>query len=206
MATGCLQLFARLPVPGAVKTRLIPALGVQGACALHTRLLEGRFALLQACRQDPGMAVEWWVDSLKAHPLREQFHGAVLLQRGSDLGERMLFACTSALQRPQCRLVILIGSDCPALNQDTIREACSALEAGHDVVLCPAFDGGYVLIGLSAAARPVMAKLFRGIDWGTERVLEQTLCRIRDAGLTCCLLRALPDVDRPEDLQYVATT
>lgn len=200
---GCLQLLARLPVAGAVKTRLIPALGEQGACALHTHLLRDRLQLLQSCKQHLGLAVEWWVDSEAPHPLLADFPDPVLVQRGSHLGERMQHALASALQREGLVRVLLIGSDCPALDRDYVAGALQALQDGAEVVLGPALDGGYVLIGLAAAARSRMACLFRDIDWGSDAVLEQTLCRIRDAGLICRLLDALPDVDRPGDLQYV---
>lgn len=204
---ACLQLFARLPVPGAVKTRLIPALGELGACELHARLVATRLALLQSCQQSLGMDVEWWVDADGRHPLLERFAGRIRRQQGGDLGARMQYALAAALGSDGYAAALLIGSDCPALGLDYITQALARLQDGADVVLGPAYDGGYVLIGLAAQAfvqeRCDIACLFRGIAWGTDGVLEQTLCHIRDAGLSCSLLPALPDVDRPEDLQYV---
>lgn len=201
--TTCLQLLARLPVAGKVKTRLIPVLGEQGACALHAQLLEDRLALLQACRDELGLAVEWWVDTDAPHPLLARSPGPVCLQHGADLGARMQHALTTALDSNGFRQVLLIGSDCLALDQHYIAQALGKLEEGAEVVLGPALDGGYVLIGLATQDPQAVASLFQDIDWGTDAVLEQTLCRIRDAGLSCSLLPPLPDVDRPEDLQYV---
>ena len=96
------------------------------------------------------------------------------------------------------RKLVFIGADCPALDQAYLRQALALLAAGHPVVLGPADDGGYVLLGLGTAA----PGLFGDIDWGTGLVLGQTLQRVQAAGLTPGLLPSLKDIDRPEDLDY----
>jgi hypothetical protein len=111
------------------------------------------------------------------------------LQRGRDLGERMHYALSRS-RRP----ALLIGSDCPALTGRDLRQAWRALCGGCDVVLAPAEDGGYALIGVRR-----QMNLFEGVDWGTSRVYEQT--RQKLAGYRWRALRTLWDVDRPEDLE-----
>ncbi|MDG2410913.1 MAG: TIGR04282 family arsenosugar biosynthesis glycosyltransferase, partial [Halioglobus sp.] len=114
-------------------------------------------------------------------------------QRGKDLGERMFHALHERLAHFDC--VILVGSDCPSIDADYLRQAIVALEDAP-VVLGPALDGGYVLIG----ARCVKESMFRNIPWGTERVLACTRVALRRAGLAFTELNALADIDRPEDM------
>ena len=90
----------------------------------------------------------------------------------------------------------MVGSDAPGIGADYLKAALQALES-DDVVLGPAHDGGYVLIGLRAFHK----ELFRDIQWGTERVLEQQLQRVREIGWSCALLETETDIDRPEDLR-----
>lgn len=199
----CLQLFARVPVPGKVKTRLIPALGAEGACALHQHLLEDRLRLLRDCVEKLGVAAELWMDAADPHPLLNAVEFPVHLQQGSDLGERMHHALNTAVRHGARRQVILIGTDCPALDASCIEAALQRLRDDCQVVIVPAYDGGYVLVGLAPRVIEDFSSLFHGIEWGGAAVLEQTMSRVRDAGLICALLPALPDIDRPEDLQYV---
>lgn len=187
---SCLVLFARAPVVGRVKTRLIPALGAEGACALHQRLLARVLALLQ---QAP-CAVELWVDGQPDHPAFAAFAGPLHLQMGADLGERLAGAAADVLQR--FRQVLFIGADCPFLDEGYLRDALTALQAGSELVIGPASDGGYVLLGL-ARHEPA---LFRHIDWGGPEVLHQTLAQAASCGLEPVLLPTLPDIDRPADL------
>lgn len=192
---ACIALFARVPVPGKVKTRLIPALGVEGACRLHERLLARILGVLQ---QQTLCDAELWLDAAGSHPLIDNCGLPQHLQQGDDLGARMAHAVATTLQR--YRQVLVIGTDTPTLDADYLEQALQALQQGNDVVLGPAFDGGYVLIGL--AGQPFA--VFDAVEWGTEKVLQQTLTRVAAAGLRCHLLDAQPDVDRPEDLQHLA--
>ena len=176
-------VFARAPVPGQAKTRLIPRLGEWGAARLHTRLL--RHALRTARAANCG--------SVELHLTRRHslFRGA-RLQRGRDLGERMETALKGALRGNH--LVILIGSDCPALTPADLRCAARWLRGGCDAVLAPAEDGGYALI----AVRKSLPELFPNIAWGERGVYAETLRRLE--GRRWRALRMLWDVDRPEDL------
>jgi len=177
-------VFARAPVPGAAKTRLIPALGEWGAARLHARLARHavRTALASGCGpvEVHGTARHSFFRSLKAR---------FRLQRGRDLGERMHHALS---RNPGA---ILIGTDCPELTAADLRRAARLLRGGAEVVIAPAEDGGYALIG----ARRVPAELFRGIAWGTSSVYEETVKRLKPHRWRA--LRMVWDVDRPQDLE-----
>lgn len=193
-----LLVFARAPVPGLVKTRLIPALGAAGAAALHGRLLERTLAT--ACAAAPGRVELWCTPDTGAPAFAAAAeHWGVTLQRQppGDLGARMHAALAAALDRGTRAL--LIGCDCPALTAADLEQAFAALDA-DDVVLGPAADGGYVLVG----ARRLSPLLFTGIDWGGPRVLRQTRARLVALGWRWHELRTLWDVDRPEDLARLA--
>ncbi len=118
------------------------------------------------------------------------------MQTGQDLGARMDAAIRQTLLKKSVESVILIGTDCPALTERYLDQALLALESGVDVVLGPAEDGGYVLVGMR---RPIGA-VFEDIPWGTERVMQRTLEALKAKELTYRLLDTLWDVDRPEDL------
>jgi rSAM/selenodomain-associated transferase 1 len=193
-----LQVFARAPVAGQVKTRLIPALGVQGATDLHRRLV---LAALQRACAARGARVELWIGGDPLDPFVQEcarrFGVPVFEQRGADLGARMAHAFSHALSgADRAAGCVLIGSDCPAQEPDDLQQAAVALDS-HDGVLQPAQDGGYVLIGLK---RP-QPDLFDAIDWGSPSVLRQTLQRAAALGLALHLLRELPDLDHVADLQ-----
>ncbi len=182
------QIFARAPQPGRVKTRLIPALGAAGAARLHAQLLRRTLATVASA----GLPAELWVTPDGCHPLFREAGLPCRLQQGADLGARMQHALSAGLAR--AARVVLIGCDCPVLDGEYLAAAFAALET-HDAVLGPAEDGGYVLIGLR---RP--AAVFDGIEWGGERVLAQTRARLAAAGLAWRELDTLWDVDRPADL------
>jgi rSAM/selenodomain-associated transferase 1 len=194
---ACILLFSRLPRIGKVKTRLIPALGAEGACKLHEQLLQQKLQLLQ---QQTLCAAELWLDTEGEHPLVDATSLPVYLQQGQDLGERLRHATEAALQRYQ--QVLIIGTDCPALDETYLAQALAALKYGMQVVLGPALDGGYVLVGLADK----FLQLYSDISWGTDQVLEQTLLKVRDAGLSYALLEPLQDIDRPADLKYFSNT
>ncbi|MHA7815301.1 MAG: TIGR04282 family arsenosugar biosynthesis glycosyltransferase [Pseudohaliea sp.] len=186
--------FAREPVPGEVKTRMQPVLDAAAACELHIALLTHTARQLAGVRR---CGRELWVAGDPAHPALR--HAAALgragvrRQRGADLGERMRHALETALAgAPR---VVLVGSDCPGLDAAYVEDAFAAL-ATADVVLGPALDGGYVLIGV----RRVDARLFQGVSWGTDAVLAQTLARVDALGWRVALLAPRRDIDRPEDL------
>jgi hypothetical protein len=167
-------------------------LGAGGAAALQRRLIERTLAT--ACAV-PGALVTLWVAGDSEHPfitgVSARFGVALAAQVGNDLGARMQHAFEAA-GAP----LVLIGTDCPQLAPPDLAAAAAAL-AANDVVIQPATDGGYVLIGL---ARPQPA-LFESIDWGGPQVLRQTQARIATIGLRCALRPTLDDLDTPADLQ-----
>ncbi len=189
-------VFAKAPRAGTVKTRLIPALGPEGAAAVHRLLTTHTVATLSRSRLAPlTLCVTPDVDDDFLRALARRAGMALEAQEEGDLGWRM----AAALRRAQAdgARVLLVGTDCPNLDEAYLDAALEALESGADVVLGPAEDGGYVLVGLS---RPVDERLFQHIDWGTDQVLEQTRARIQALGWSWRELPPRWDVDRPEDL------
>jgi uncharacterized protein len=186
-------VLARAAVPGAAKTRLIPRLGAERAAALQAHLTER--ALQRACAS--GADVTLWMDGVpddSTKALARACNADLHVQPEGDLGTRMHAALVHA---QQCdRIGIVIGTDCPAQGSEDIVRA-GMLLASHDVVLQPALDGGYVLIGMREPQRD----LFSRIDWGTDKVLDTTRQRLQTLGLRYVELNPLPDLDRPEDLE-----
>lgn len=186
--------FAREPQEGRVKTRMIPHLSARQACALHCELV--LWTSRQLVAADMG-DVELAVAGDAAHPLFDQCRtlgiSRYVTQRGVDLGERMHAAMRDGLQHYS--RVILVGSDCPGIDRAYLAQALLALDTAP-VVLGPATDGGYVLIG----ARQIHEGLFQGIPWGTCDVYRATTQRLRQLQLEWLELPALADIDRPEDL------
>jgi rSAM/selenodomain-associated transferase 1 len=191
------QVFARDPEPGRTKTRLIPALGADGACRCYLCLLDATLACVAAAAPDE---LELWSDRPPRSPLlraRARARGArVRVQAGADLGERMAGALEDALAAGA--LPLLVGSDLPGLRPAHLRAGAAALRAGADAVFAPAEDGGYGLVGLS---RPWRA-LFRDVPWGTDAVMA--VARARAAGGRLVELDPLWDLDEPADLERVA--
>jgi rSAM/selenodomain-associated transferase 1 len=189
--------LAREPVPGQVKTRLIPALSALEAMSLHSAMVEQIARTL--C--DSGLGeVRLWVDGDENHALftrcRQLGVSAILRQSGGDLGLRMAAICEQCLE--EAAGVVLVGSDAPSVDAEYLRAASQAL-AGVDAVLGPALDGGYVLFGL----RRYVPELFTGIRWGENTVLEKTLEKLEALQWSYRLLETLPDIDRPEDLRHL---
>ncbi|MHA6494585.1 TIGR04282 family arsenosugar biosynthesis glycosyltransferase [Pseudomonas borbori] len=194
--TISLHLLARSPVPGRVKTRLIPALGEEGACDLQRLLLERALHL-----PDGGFSQRFlWLDDGPNEVLQllaDQLGWTLVEQPAGDLGVRMRRIATLGLAESDA--VILVGNDCPALDGDYMARAQAALQR-HPVVIGPAEDGGYVLLGL----RRVDATLFSDLPWGTDQVLALTRERLNQLNWDYHLLPVLWDVDRPEDLPRLA--
>lgn len=194
--TTCVIVFARAPEPGAVKTRLIPLIGPQGAAALHARMMER--ALATACQAALG-AVELHCapdcDDDFLRSCSSRYPAKLVAQAEGDLGARMAAAAGTALTAHS--RVLLMGSDCPALTARHLRAANQALLDGAAAALAPAEDGGYVLLGLKQSDR----RLFEGIAWGSETVLADTRARLRELAWPWHELDTLWDVDRAEDYQ-----
>lgn len=183
-----LLVFARAPRPGQVKTRLIPHVGAERAAAIYRDLLTGT---LQTALHAGFATVQLWLAG-ERHPYFDNIANRVALeiyqQQGADLGDRMQHAFARALKR--YRAAILIGSDCPALTVGDLKQARHALRK-NDIVLGPARDGGYYLIGLCKNS----SMLFKGIAWGEASVLSETRARIKALGWQLSLLTERWDVD-----------
>lgn len=196
MNETCIIVFAKAPVAGKVKTRLVPALGAERAARLHGELL--RHTLITVC--GCGHPVQLWCDGDPRDPfftgLRSQFPLTLHRQCGAGLGARMAAAFEETLARAE--RVLLIGSDCPAITLHDMHAAFAALRR-YDAVLGPATDGGYWAMGL----RRVDASLFEGIGWGGDSVLRDTLRRLDDLNWQWHLLNVYPDIDRPDDLAHL---
>ncbi len=190
-------IFTRYPSPGTTKTRLIPTLGPEGAAALQQQMtehitrqclsfIEHQEASLQiyhhgGCNQD---MTQW----LGPHHYTIQPEG--------DLGSRISSALTAAINKGFGKIIIL-GSDCPGITPDLLQKALLTLTE-TDLVLGPAHDGGYYLIGLKQDS----TCLFEDISWGTNMVLQQTIKKAQAATMTIGLLEVLNDIDRPEDIKH----
>lgn len=191
-----LAIFARAPVPGFAKTRLIPRLGAEGAAALHGRLVAHALATAQAAALGP---VTLWSppengDDAFLAAVARRFGAARATQRGGDLGARMLAAFETAAP------LLLMGSDAPSITPDDLRACAAALRGGADAVFLPAEDGGYALVG---AQRPI-PEIFTDMTWGDDRVMAATRARLTALGLAWAEPRTVWDVDRPADYERLA--
>lgn len=186
-------VLTKAPLAGAVKTRLIPAIGAVDAARLHRKLVLQ--TVKTAAAADVGPVTVWGAPDV-AH----RFFRA-LVRRGlrcrpqphGDLGHRMRHAFLAHAPSP----TILIGTDCPVLTVDHLREAADIVRGRCDAVFLPAEDGGYALIGLGAPAAP---PLFEDVPWSTTKVMAITRARLAALGYSWREPAVLWDVDRPEDL------
>lgn len=192
--TDVLAVFVKEPAAGRVKTRLAAEVGSRRAAELY-RELGAR--VVHACVSPAYATVVWFAPGSARRQVGTWLSGsrveAFRAQPAGPLGTR-LFGALQRHFREGARRVILMGSDCPGIDASLVSRAFSTLDA-HDVVLGPAHDGGYYLIGLRAA----MPELFRGIAWSTPAVLEQTVAAAQQLGLRCWLLPTLRDVDTAAD-------
>jgi rSAM/selenodomain-associated transferase 1 len=184
-------VFAKAPVAGLVKTRLIPALGAEGAAALALEMLERTIAEALAT----GLPVELCGDPDAASWQAPRPGLALGAQGEGDLGARLGRAAARGLAEDS---ILLIGGDCPEMDRHMLARAAGALEA-HDAVIHPAHDGGYALLGL----RRFDPSLFEEISWSTDAAAEQTIARIEALGWTLEVLETLRDIDRPADLAVI---
>lgn len=186
-------VMAKAPVAGFAKTRLIPALGAEGAAALAARLLDAAVAQAVAFGE-----VDLCCAPDTRHPAFQRLadtHGAVLSEQGEgDLGARMARAFERHLAQHSAAL--MIGTDAPAIDAAMLQRAAHALNDA-DAVFIPALDGGYALIGLRHPA----PTLFSDMAWSTATVMAHTRERLQAAGLRHIELPAVADIDEPADLQ-----
>ncbi len=196
-----LIVFTRYPEIGVTKTRMIPILGAAGAANLQREMTEHILSRVVGHRalNDPAVEIryEGGNDDLMRRWLGPEFE--YVLQRGADLGERMKRAFEDAFESGAASAII-IGTDIPDLTEKVVKNAFALLKQ-KDMVLGPAKDGGYYLIGLQKKAfSPTNGDLFSGIKWGGNDVLKKTLNAATELGISSALVEELADVDRPEDL------
>ena len=189
-------VFAKAPISGEVKTRLLPLMNAEAATTLHKKLV---FDILSVAVESKVGSVELWCTPSIEHPFfiqcAEKFKVELHRQIEGDLGRRMAYAFDKTLERAP--MALLIGTDCPSLTSNDLKESKEVLEQGTPVVITPVEDGGYVLIGL----RQYEPTLFEGISWGTSSVLEETRERLRRLRWRWRELTERWDVDLPEDVE-----
>jgi len=196
-----LIIFTRFPQPGKTKTRLIPILGEQGAADLQRQMTEHIISTVAAVSKRAGLTVGVCYEGGDAAMMRDWLGPQFIYrpQGSGNLGQRINKAFDEAFGAG-IEAVVIVGSDIPGISTDIIQQAFEVLQK-NDLVLGPAHDGGYYLIGMQrAAARRANPQLFKGIKWGSSEVLGQTLQVAGTLGLHFVLLESLADVDRPEDL------
>ena len=189
-------MFAKAPIPGQVKTRLIPTIGAEAAAALHEKLVLHSLSIAVKAGVGP---VDLWCAPSPKHPFfvqcAKEFQVDLHTQLEGDLGQRMAHAFRKTMRISTH--VLLMGTDSPSLSRLGLRKAKAVLEQDYNAVIIPVEDGGYVLLGLCDYS----PELFSGVSWGTELVLEQTRSCLRDLGWRWYELPKRWDLDRPEDLR-----
>ena len=191
-----LIIFSRYPEAGKTKTRMIPALGAAGAAELQRQMSEHTLKTAHELQSERDMAIEVHYTGGNEELMRQWLGEAInyVPQVTGDLGYKMRSAFERAFDLGSKR-VVTIGIDCPDLNSVILKTAFDSLSP-QDLVIGTAADGGYYLIGLTRS----IPKLFQNINWGTDKVLEQTKTVIYQLSLKVQYLTTLADVDRPEDL------
>ena len=192
-------IFSKAPVVGQVNTRLVPYITAEQAADLHEEFTHDR---LRMCTSANLCDVQLWCSPDTKHQFftdcKQRYGVQLQSQSGNDLGERMIDALRTMLS--QYKKIVIIGTDAPALDIDTIDVVVDELRQ-RDIVLVPAEDGGYVLL----AASKYHENLLVDVPWGSESVLACTVRNIERLGLEYSLLGQCWDVDRPEDLErYMA--
>lgn len=197
--TEKLIVFTRYPEAGKTKTRLIPVLGKEGAAKLHQQLTEGTISQAKQLKNTRQLFVEVYFTG-GSQKLMEAWLGNDIFYQNQvtgDLGLKMAAAFEMSFNSG-IEKVVLIGTDCPGLNADLMAKAFNELD-GQDLVLGPALDGGYYLIGL----RRFVPEIFMGINWGTAEVLGQSVAIAQNLNLAIAYLPPLADIDRPEDISIL---
>lgn len=189
-----LIIFTRYPEPGKTKTRLIPVLGAEGASEVQRQMTE--HTLLQVKKLTSRVCVEIRFAGGDLTAMQNWLSSDIVYQpQGEgDLGAKMMRSLLSAFAEGS-KYVVTIGSDCPGITAELIASAFDKLNI-HDLVIGPAIDGGYYLIGV----KTLIPELFTSINWGSAEVLQQTINIAQKLNLSITYLTPLADVDRPEDL------
>lgn len=190
MTNDTLLIFARNPVYGKVKTRLAAAIGNDKALLVYKALLRHTAEVTKSVNAD---RIVYYSDFITDSDVWDDTHHKAV-QQGADLGERMSNAFNETFKGGTKKAVI-IGTDCYDLTYAIITDAFTALN-NYDVVIGPALDGGYYLLGMQTY-RP---QLFDNMKWSTDTVSKETLSRCADLGLSHFLLPVLSDIDEQKDL------
>jgi rSAM/selenodomain-associated transferase 1 len=192
-----LIIFTRYPEPGKTKTRLIPVLGDIGAANLQKQMTEQTILQVKELQKLTKLSVEIRFTGGNLEKMRNWLGNDLLyqFQGEGDLGQRMERSLVNAFNQT-AKQVIIIGTDCPDLNSQILLTAFEKLQV-FNLVLGPAMDGGYYLIGLQKPA----AELFTNIHWGTAEVFAKTVEIAEKLNLSIGYLSSLADIDRPEDLE-----
>lgn len=199
--SAALVVFAKAPVPGQVKTRLCPPLTPDEAATLHGSFVIDMLERTKVATAKLKLPLDRYLacapsSALVFFKIMEERQGVQLIdQVGDDLGARMQQAFTTMLGKGYQR-VFIVGTDVPSLPLDHYKQALTLLDT-HDVVLGPALDGGYYLIGLKQAT----PALFTDIAWSTDHVFAATQEKAASLGLKTALLPSWRDVDTIEDLR-----
>jgi hypothetical protein len=190
-----LIIFTKSPVLGEVKTRLQPDYSPEQSLFVHKKLISHTLELTKSLKNidvelccAPDRNTSYFLSCENNYPI------TLNNQQGDDLGERMAFSMSVSLQTYE--KVVVIGTDCPDINEDYINQAFAALNS-NDVVIGPAMDGGYVLLGL----KKFSIEIFNNISWSTDKVLSQTKKNLKNLSLEYNELDVMHDLDRPEDLR-----
>ncbi len=201
-AQEIILLFTRFPEPGKSKTRLIPELGAAGAADLQRAMTLSISKTLRELSTNHRLHTEIHYTGGNKEKMQKWLGDSFIYQKQYEggLGLRMFKAMRSHLGSYSS--IMLTGSDCPAVDTTLLQNGLAALRE-NDIVLGPAFDGGYYLIGISGnIAEKDLKFLFTDINWGTADVLRQTIEKIQRLQLRYHLLKKLHDIDTPEDLRY----
>lgn len=210
---SCVVQFAKTPIRGRVKTRLQKVLQEDGCLLLHKALLEHQLETIKFASVAPqslwycGTEVDSEIEDIGGgtgyfQNLIEGSDITLGIQQGESLGDRMAHCFVELHQYYE--YVILIGSDCPAINGQYINEAIMALKDGDDAVFGPANDGGYVLVGFRRLDTAQIKPIFTDVPWGTDKVMSTTRLKLAASKLKWAELSVKQDIDRPEDLPSLA--
>lgn len=189
--TDVLMIFMKNPIPGKVKTRLGKDIGHERAAKIYEKLLGYTCEIVQKIDSQKWV---WYGDYINQDDIWSPEHFQRKLQKGNSLGDRMLGAFEEAFDHQNER-VLIIGSDCPEINVKIIQEAFDSLN-GSDVVIGPANDGGYYLLGMRKKVN-----LFEGKTWSEPSVFRETVEDVKAQGLSYKILKELTDLDTIEDLK-----
>jgi len=185
-------VMTKFPRAGEVNTRMIPEIGAERAALVHQHMAEHTVA--KAHDFSTAQTIVHITNCSDAEAARWLGASEYQFQKGDDLGERMANAVRCSLELG-AEKVLVVGTDCPDINAATFEQAFNALDS-HDVIYAPALDGGYVLIGM----KNLQSAVFRNIDWGTEKVLRQSIKQLDHIGVSYHLLDAMQDVDFAQDI------